>query len=166
MTKASKTVRAALKNELGLNARMVSVKGGDNSLTVTIKVTHHPKTGKAISLGAVTEIVDRARVVNHCQSGEVLEGCNVFTRTDFDFDCVLAMLGADVAQAVKDLKASPGQVYQHKGVKVSYSTDEQAFMVDTVSGADVLPQNWNRTWDARHALRSMGVAILEESSAA
>lgn len=80
MTTAAK-IRAALKSELGLNSRKVSVRdeGGSTSTSVLVRV----KTS-TVSLSDVTAVAGRFQKIDRCEmSGEILGGGNTFVSVEY-----------------------------------------------------------------------------------
>lgn len=84
MSNEAKTVRAALKKELGLNARAVSVRTSHSTIRVRI---HDPKA----SLDAVREIAKRVESIDRCEAtGEILLGGNTYTDVAFSDKAISA----------------------------------------------------------------------------
>jgi len=73
----AKQVRDALKAELGLNSRAVSVRRSGCSIRVTIKRAD-------VKRAPVEEIAERAKSIRYCEaSGEILQGGNTFVFVDY-----------------------------------------------------------------------------------
>jgi hypothetical protein len=83
---AAKRIRKALKAELGLTSKDVSVRSSrsrhDRAVTVTIRRVDIDRT-------EVTEVANRERYVQRCEvSHEVLAGGNVFVTVTYDDDAI------------------------------------------------------------------------------
>ena len=100
----AKQVRDALKKELGLNSRQVSVRSPHwGSIYVTIKTAD-------AKYAAVQEIARRVEHVRYCQfSGDILSGGNTFVTVEFD-DAVINKMAESpsIVKAVTAALAAPG----------------------------------------------------------
>lgn len=95
-----KQVRDALKKELGLTNRQVSVRSDYNSVSVTVKAPGVP-------FNKVREIANRVRRVRYCEaSGEPLLGGNTYVNVSVSPDVVAAEIErlhlVDVLSAMDD----------------------------------------------------------------
>lgn len=154
----AKLVRKALKDELGLNARQVSVRSPHwGSIYVTIKTAD-------ASFAKVEEIAKRVEHVRRCEySGDILCGGNTFVNVEFD-DAVVEKAAENpaITKAVEEAKAKPGfciDVDGTNGVSLSYDDCQNYILVWNNEG---IPQrlwaNGTLKYDCRAVARNLLMA--------
>lgn len=146
------TVRNALKSELGLNSKAVSVRQDrGRSVYVTIKVP-------GVSLQRVTAIAERSESISRCaHSGDILGGGNTFVFVNY----ASGLFAAQRAELTETFGAlAYGHGHQVTASIYVYREDREVF------GVMVEGEPTARAYGADGAARLAAFAVNEEVAAA
>jgi len=93
------SIRKALKAELGMNSKMVSVRGGRGyNTTARLRIKQLPE---GVSVAQVKDVAERHEEIHYCKgSGEMLSGINTLVLTSVE-DAVYEAAGKDLAPALE-----------------------------------------------------------------
>ena len=127
---AAKALRKALKEELGYNARQVSVRkhlySMGSSLYVTIRA-------RGVDKAKVTEIANRAQIIRYCEvTQEILSGSNRFVNVDFDrklVDEASLKVAGEVDEACKMAQERPGYTFEAFGWNIWWCDVNREFVL-------------------------------------
>jgi len=124
---AAKTIRTALKTELGLNSRRVSVRADSYSMgsSVYVKIKDH-----TVSFAAVEEIAKRSEHVRRCETtGEILSGGNTYVTVEWSREARVELAAKYVDQAVD-------AILELEEIKAN--DDHTTNVLITIKGTDVM----------------------------
>lgn len=144
-----KTIRKALKADLGANARAVSVRSSKYSLGATIHVTI--KSAR-FGIADVERIARRVETVRRCEAtGEILNGGNTYVSVRYADDAIAPLCAAIESRLTILGSLSAGTIETVFGIGVSR---------DDLDGFTVWGERVMSCWCAASAARTIAKAVL------
>lgn len=124
---AAKTIRAALKAQLGANARHISVRAQSYSMGSSIRVDIK---SMRFSKADVERIAREQEHVRRCEAtGEILNGGNQYVWVDYTRECI-APLVAHVEARLRSVESDPGLCVTIAGVAHFVSDRGYVYSID------------------------------------